>query len=223
MRIGAPMSAMSHRSSLDAVEFHPGLVAVVLGPSVYLVPTCRTKGKSVAYDLTGTLLEVCTCDVNCACCWTGSEPTGDACDRVVAWQIDTGSVDGVDVSGITLAMLGMLDHQGAPVKSMIFIPSAASDEQATLLVDLWSGKLGGPMADLARMLGDIVGVERTTIDYREGGHLVIGERVAADVATATPDGTPVAADGYRANVPELGVSLSVQGQRAVHGAFHFAS
>ena len=176
----------------------------------------------MSYDVQGTLLEVCTCDVNCACCWTGSEPTGDACDRVVAWQIDTGTVDGLDVSGITLAMLGMLDQHGAPVKSMMFVPSSASDAQADALVELWSGKKGGPMADLARMLGEIVGVERTTIDYRDGGHLVIGDRVTADVGAAA-DGTPIAADGYRAEVPELGVSLSVQGQRAVHGAFHFAS
>lgn len=176
----------------------------------------------MAYEVKGTLLEVCTCDVHCGCCWTGAEPTGDACDRVVAWQIDDGSVDGTDVSGITLAMLGMLDQQGAPVKSMIFLPDTVTDEQADALVALWSGKKGGPMADLARMLGEIVGVERTSIDYRDGGHLVIGERVAATVPAGAAN-TPVAAEGYRADVPELGVKLSVEGQRAVHGAFHFAS
>ncbi len=176
----------------------------------------------MSYDVKGTLLEVCTCDVNCSCCWTGAEPTGDSCDRVVAWQIDQGSVDGVDVSGVTLAMLGMLDQQGAPVKSMIFLPDSVSSAQADALVELWSGRKGGPMADLAKMLGEIVGVERTAIEYHDGGHLVIGTRVSAEVPAAAA-GTTVAASGYRAEVPELGASFSVSGQRAVHGAFHFAS
>jgi hypothetical protein len=176
----------------------------------------------MGYDVKGTLLEVCTCDVNCACCWTGEEPTGDSCDRVVAWQIEHGSVDGIDVSGVTLAMLGMLDEQGAPVKSMIFLPDTIEDDAADALVALWSGKKGGPMADLAKMLGDVVGVERTSIVYRDGGHLEIGQRVAAEVPAGARDAS-VPATAYRADVPELGINLSVSGQRAVHGAFHFAS
>jgi hypothetical protein len=175
----------------------------------------------MSYDVRGSLLEVCTCDVNCACCWSGDEPSGDACDRVVAWQIEAGHVDGVDVSGITVAMLGSLDQHGAPVKSMMFLPSSANDAQADVLADLWSGKKGGPMADLANMLGEIVGVERTSIEYHDGGHLVIGSRIDATVPAAA-NGAVVAAGGYRADVPELGASFSVSGQRAVHGAFHFA-
>jgi hypothetical protein len=50
---------------------------------------------------------------------------------------------------------------------------------------------------------------------------VIGSKISADVP-AGADGAVVAADGYRADVPELGASFSVQGQRAVHGAFRFA-
>ena len=175
----------------------------------------------MSYEVRGTLLEVCTCDVHCACCWSGDEPSGDACDRVVAWQIEGGHVDGVDVGGITLAMLGSLDQHGTPVKSMMFLPDSISDEQADALAALWSGKKGGPMADLAQMLGEIVAVERTSIEYRDGGHLVIGSRIAADVPAAA-DGAVVAAEGYRADVPELGASFSVAGQRAVHGAFRFA-
>ncbi len=175
----------------------------------------------MSYEVHGSLLEVCTCDVNCACCWSGDEPSGDACDRVVAWQIEGGHVDGTDVGGITLAMLGSLDREGTPVKSMIFLPDSVTDAQADALVALWSGTKGGPMADLANMLGEIVGVERTSIEYHDGGHLVIGSRIDAQVP-AGADGAVVAADGYRADVPELGASFSVSGQRAVHGAFRFA-
>ena len=159
----------------------------------------------MSYDVKGALLEVCTCDINCACCWSDDTPTGDACDRVIAWQITAGSADGVDLGGLTLAMVGRLDGDGAPVESIIFVPDTASEAQAEALVALWSGERGGPMADLARMLGTIAGVERTSIEYGEGGHLQIGTSVSANVPTDAP-GTPV---------------LNVDGQRAVHGEFHF--
>jgi hypothetical protein len=175
----------------------------------------------MSYELRGSLLEVCTCDVNCECCWSRDEPSGESCDRVVAWKIDSGVVDGVDLSGITLAMLGLIDQQGAPVKSMIFLPEHVTDAQAEALVAVWSGKKGGPMADLANMLGEIVGVERTSIEYRDGGHLTIGTRITADVPNGA-EGVLVAATGYRADVPELGAAFEVSGQRAVHGVFHFA-
>ncbi len=174
----------------------------------------------MSYEVRGTLLEVCTCDVHCACCWSGDEPSGDACDRVIAWQIEHGSVDGLDLSNVTVAMVGQLDGDGAAVRSMIFLPDHISNEQADAITQLWSGAKGGPMADLARMLGTIEYVERTTITHHEGGHLVIGSRVTAEVPAAA-DGDVVSAQEYSADVPEFGMSFSVSGQRAVHGAFHF--
>ena len=175
----------------------------------------------MSYEVRGTLLEVCTCDVHCACCWSGDEPSGDACDRVIAWHIADGHVDGLQVADITVAMLGKLDGAGMPVKSIMFLPDSISDEQADAVAALWSGRKGGPMADLARMLGEIVEVERAAIRYEGEGHLVIGSKITAEVPQA-PDGTVVAAGSYHADVPELGTSFSISGQRAVHGAFHFA-
>ena len=56
----------------------------------------------MAYRLQGSILEVCTCQVLCPC-WIGEDPDGGTCDSTVAYRIDTGSVDGVDVSGLALA------------------------------------------------------------------------------------------------------------------------
>ena len=56
------------------------------------------------YQLEGRLLEVCTCNVLCPC-WVGEDPDGGTCDGTLAWRVDKGSVDGVDVSGRTIVIL----------------------------------------------------------------------------------------------------------------------
>jgi hypothetical protein len=114
---------------------------------------------------------------------------------------------------------------------MLYLPDSIRDDAFTALVALWSGAKGGPVADLARMLGEIVGAERASIEYGPGGHLVIGSQVDALVGqtsesshelSAGATGAVGTAGGYRVDAPRLGVSVSVSGQRALQGEFHFA-
>ena len=187
----------------------------------------------MSYDIRGTLLEVCTCNLQCACCWADERPTGEDCDRVMAWSIDEGKAGDVDVSGITVAMLGLLDSAGAPVKSFLYVPNEVSNAQFGALVGLWSGALGGPMSELSKMLGEFVGAQRSAIEFSDGGHLVIGSAVSADATAGKHEhaaalglgasGTLGTAGDVRGDSDELGISFAVTGQRAVHGEFRFAS
>ena len=54
------------------------------------------------YELEGSLLEVCTCDVLCPC-WIGEDPDNGDCESVVAYHFDKGKIRGIDVSGLTVA------------------------------------------------------------------------------------------------------------------------
>ena len=63
-----------------------------------------TETRTKTYELEGRLLEVCDCQVLCPC-WIGEDPDGGTCDALVAWVIDKGTIEGVDVSGHTLAEL----------------------------------------------------------------------------------------------------------------------
>ena len=58
----------------------------------------------MAYRLEGRLLEVCNCRVLCPC-WIGEDPDFGTCDTIVAWHFDKGTINGVDVSGRTIAMI----------------------------------------------------------------------------------------------------------------------
>src|SRR5437870_549185 len=58
----------------------------------------------MAYQLEGKLLEVCTCNVLCPC-WVGEDPDGGTCTGVLSWHVEKGTINGIDVSGHTLAIL----------------------------------------------------------------------------------------------------------------------
>ena len=62
--------------------------------------------------------------------------------------------------------------------SPLYLDEGTSDAQQEALVDLYSGKLGGPVAELAKLVGEVVSVERAPIrfDVNEGrGTLTIGD------------------------------------------------
>ncbi len=99
------------------------------------------------YQLEGSLLEVCDCNILCPC-WVGEDPDNGTCDAINAWHIDKGTVDGVDVSGLTL---GLLIHIPGNImqgnwRVVVCIDDKATPEQQEALVNVWTGKLGGPVA-----------------------------------------------------------------------------
>jgi hypothetical protein len=135
----------------------------------------------VGYQLEGRILEVCDCNVLCPC-WIGEDPDQGTCDAVVAWHIDKGTIGSVDVSGRTLAGVSFIPGnvlQGN-WQVAVFIDDGASPEQVEALLEVWTGKLGGPVADLAQLIGEVVAVEQAPIVFTvdEGkGTLRIGEGI----------------------------------------------
>ena len=77
----------------------------------------ESQATEVVYDLTGTLLEVCTCGVLCPC-WVGEDPDGGDCHSVLSYHFSEGTIRGVDVSGRTIANIvhapAKLKRQEAP-------------------------------------------------------------------------------------------------------------
>jgi hypothetical protein len=51
----------------------------------------------------------------------------------------------------------------------VFVGEEASDAQFDQLVRVFSGQLGGPMAGLAPLIGEMLGVERAAIEINDDG------------------------------------------------------
>ena len=200
----------------------------------------------MAYNLEGRLLEVCTCKTLCPC-WVGEDPDFGTCDGTLAWHFDKGKIDGVDVSGLTFAVLCHIPGnilQGN-WRIVAYVDEKASKQQEEAILAVYTGKKGGPVADLAQLIGEVVGVERVpfTFDVEKGkGSLRIGKGIAADLEpfkgagdkpTALTDsifstipGSPAyvgKASMYKASAPSLGINVDLTGHNAVQGSFRFES
>jgi len=199
----------------------------------------------MAYTLEGRLLEVCSCNAMCPC-WVGEDPDGGVCKGMLAWHFDKGTIDGVDVSGLTFA--AMVFIPGNILKGnwrmVAYVDDAASKQQEEAILGVYTGQKGGPVADLAKLIGEVVGVERVpmTFEVEQGkGQLRVGKAVAADMEPFRgPDQEPTAlsnsifstipgspayvgkASSYKADVPALGIKLELSGHNSVQGSFRFA-
>src|SRR5262245_38851819 len=58
----------------------------------------KERRSPMSDQVEGRLLEVCTCGILCPC-WVGEDPDGGTCDSALAWRIDNGNIEGIDVSG----------------------------------------------------------------------------------------------------------------------------
>jgi len=149
----------------------------------------------MAWKLEGSYFETCSCDVVCPC--TASLAFGathDRCRVTLVFNVKDGQVDGVDVSGLTVAAIAdtpkvMTDGNW---RLGVFIDAAASDAQAEKLGAVFSGALGGPIAALGPLIGENLGVERASIEVREDGlqHSVrIGDSVDFEIEDIVPFGS----------------------------------
>jgi len=200
----------------------------------------------MAYQLEGTLLEVCTCNVLCPC-WIGEDPDGDGtCDSVMAWHVDQGTVNGTGVSGRTVAVVTHIPGNvlKGNWKIALFVDDKASEQQNQALLDVWTGKLGGPVADLVQLIGEVVAVERAPITYElnEGkGRLKIGSVADTEMEPyrgptgavttlnesifTTIPGAPAwvaKASKYVRKSSQYGLKdIDLQGHNAIQGSFRF--
>jgi len=199
----------------------------------------------VAYKLEGTLLEVCTCNILCPC-WVGEDPDNPTCDSIFAYHIDRGSVNGTDVTGHTVALFVHIPGNvlKGNWKVALFVDDKATDQQQDALVNVWSGKLGGPVADVAQLVGEVVSVEKIPITYeiQEGkGTIKIGSIAEAEMEPyrgptgqvttlnesifTTIPGAPAwvaKASRYVRKSSKYGLKdIDLQGHNAIQGSFRF--
>jgi hypothetical protein len=89
----------------------------------------------------------------------------------MAFRVDKGDVDGLDVSGLTLAAVAEAPkymHEGN-WRLGVLIDDSASEAQAEKLGAVFSGQLGGPMAGLTGLVGEQLGVERVPMEFTSSG------------------------------------------------------
>ncbi|HEX3726465.1 MAG TPA: DUF1326 domain-containing protein [Pirellulales bacterium] len=99
---------------------------------------------STAGELKGDYLETRTCDVYTGPCFANGQGGLTGKDAIMAWSIDRGSYENVDLAGLkvvvvlnasdTLGFGGTLVNHPDPIKSVIIVDSQATPQQHDALV-----------------------------------------------------------------------------------------
>jgi len=148
----------------------------------------------MAWNLRGTYVETCSCDFFCPCNFNLANGADyDRCRVTLVFNITEGEIEGTDVAGLKVAVIAdtpKVMTEGNWRLGM-YIDDQATDEQAGKLTAVFGGQLGGPMAGLVPLIGEMLGVERAPIEVIDDGvrHSVrIGEAIDFEIEDIVPFG-----------------------------------
>jgi hypothetical protein len=159
----------------------------------------------MAWSLKGSYVETCSCELMCPCNLSFDHgATYDFCRVTLAFDIHEGDVDGTDIGGLAVVLIA--DTPKVMTEGNwrlgVFVDERASEEQGDKLVQIFSGQMGGPMAGLAPLVGEILGVQRAAIEIQDDGlrHRVrVGDAIDFEIQDVVPfgveTGQPIKFDG----------------------------
>ena len=198
----------------------------------------------MAYHLEGRLLEVCNCRVLCPC-WIGEDPDNGTCDTIIGWRFDKGTIEGVDVAGATIAVIAHVPGNilEGNWTAAVYLSDNVTPKQEEAILKVYTGKLGGPVGELVKLIGEVVSVQKVpiTFDVQGGkGLLKIGTAGYAelepyknatgatttlmDTVFSTVPGAPVfvgKAPSYKTKSVKTGKAIDLKNHNALQSTFVF--
>ena len=148
----------------------------------------------MSWQLKGSYAETCSCELMCPCNLTLDHgATYDYCRVTLVFSVREGEIEGTDVAGLKVAAIA--DTPKVMTEGNwrvgVYVDDQASDEQFEKLVGVFSGALGGPMAGLAPLIGELLGAERAVIEINDDGlrHSVrVGDGIDFEIQDIVPFG-----------------------------------
>ena len=199
----------------------------------------------MSWNLKGSYFETCSCDLMCPCNLSFDHgATYDYCRVTLVFHVREGEIEGTDIRGRKVALIAdtpkvMTDGNW---RLGMFVDDGANDDQVEKLTGVFGGQKGGPMAGLAPLIGEVLGVERAPIEVVEEGlrHSVrIGDAIDFEIEDIVPFGVetgkparltgifhPVAseltaAEAKRSKIDAFGISY--EGKTGLSSEFSWAA
>ena len=158
---------------------------------------------AMTYSVGGSYFESCNCDPICPCRMVdgvkGGRSTYGICFGALAWLVEDGHVDDVDVSGLAVALVLRYhdDEPGSPWTIVLHVDAEGNDRQRAMLADVFLGRLGGPKVGVlpwVRKARQLVEVRTNAIELEPDGDgytLRVGEAVRARAVRPAPSDSVV--------------------------------
>src|SRR3974390_356958 len=176
----------------------------------------------MSFFVEGDYFEVCSCDVSCNCVWLGPA-TQDHCDVLLAWHVNSGDMDGVDLSGLNAVMAVHSPKQmtDGGWKVALYLDDRASAEQSEALGAVFSGGAGRHPAGLAPLIGEVAGVAPASITFEKSDASLHAE-VAGALSMSSDQlvGMDGQEPGVITNAPLSAVAQPMRQARAKEVSYH---
>lgn len=124
----------------------------------------------MGFWIEGDYFEACNCQLTCRCIF-GTWFDGDACDAFFGWHITGGDKDGVDLTGLNVAMARHRPRDTTRDRWLVelYVDEQARPEQREAIEAIYGGKAGGHFAAVAHRLGAITAVATAPIVFEKAG------------------------------------------------------
>jgi hypothetical protein len=149
----------------------------------------------LSYRVRGTYFESCNCEAICPCRKVGSvlggRSTYGECYGVLSWAIESGTVDGIEVGGLDVAIVSRYhdDEPGSPWTVILHVDEDADRKQRAALK--WLFLDGLHQLPWIRKARNLIGVRASAIEI-DGTSIRIGERIAVRATRRFETELPVA-------------------------------
>lgn len=130
----------------------------------------------MTWNLSGKLVESCTCNMLCPC-WFGVKELmimdKGYCASPLLFRIDKGNSDGVDLQGRDVVLL--VDFPGPTLldgnsTTRLYIDDGANEEQRKELEKIFQGKKGGPMQLVSQLTSKWLPTQISKIEINDDGN-----------------------------------------------------
>ena len=130
-----------------------------------------TMSNSKNWRLEGDYFEGCNCDSICPCIFL-QDPDKGHCNVVVAWHIEKGHYDSIQLEGLNVVAVFVAPGNmftGPKMKAAFYIDKRSSEEQVDALSKIFSGQSGGFFAAAANLIGEVLGIKTAPITFEMQG------------------------------------------------------
>jgi hypothetical protein len=121
-----------------------------------------------SWKASGDWFDVCKCKIPCPCEFA-QEPTYGDCEGVLAYHIRNGYYGNTSLDGLNAICIGAFEGNiwkgETKINLGFFFDERADKGQREALQMIFSGKAGGFMAELAKLMGEIRGIDFAPIKF----------------------------------------------------------
>jgi hypothetical protein len=146
------------------------MAATATASSTATATTTTNTNTIPKWKASGDWFDVCKCNIPCPCEFAQA-PTYEECDGILAYHIKKGNYGDIPLDDLNVLALGSFKGNIwtgdglTRVNMAIFFDEKANEKQREALNMIFSGRAGGFMAEFAKLIGEIRGIEYASIKF----------------------------------------------------------